>query len=56
MNERVTTPTSFPTGNALGSLGSSTPPQNPDRKSFSCLVVEDDITIRHLVTNYLEDH
>ena len=56
MNERVTTPTSFPTGNASGSLGSSTPPQNPDRKSFSCLVVEDDITIRHLVTNYLEDH
>ena len=36
------------TDHALGSLGSSIPTQNPDRKSFSCLVLEDDITIRHL--------
>jgi DNA-binding response OmpR family regulator len=27
-----------------------------DRKSPICLVVEDDGTMRHLVTNYLEDH
>src|SRR5262252_8037945 len=27
-----------------------------ERKSPICLVVEDDGTIRHLVTNYLEDH
>jgi two-component system, OmpR family, response regulator len=26
------------------------------RKSATCLVVEDDSTMRHLVTNYLEDH
>jgi two-component system, OmpR family, response regulator len=28
----------------------------PDRRSPICLVVEDDSTLRHLVTNYLEDH
>lgn len=27
-----------------------------DRRSPTCLVVEDDNTLRHLVTNYLEDH
>ena len=27
-----------------------------DRRSPICLVVEDDSTLRHLVTNYLEDH
>src|SRR5215813_5697663 len=27
-----------------------------ERKSPTCLVVEDDGTMRHLVTNYLEDH
>ena len=27
-----------------------------DRRSLTCLVVEDDNTMRHLVTNYLEDH
>jgi two-component system, OmpR family, response regulator len=27
-----------------------------DRRSPTCLVVEDDSTMRHLVTNYLEDH
>jgi two-component system, OmpR family, response regulator len=27
-----------------------------DRRSPTCLVVEDDNTMRHLVTNYLEDH
>jgi DNA-binding response OmpR family regulator len=27
-----------------------------DRKSATCLVVEDDSTMRHLVTNYLKDH
>ena len=27
-----------------------------DRSSPTCLVVEDDSTMRHLVTNYLEDH
>src|SRR5215468_4021873 len=27
-----------------------------ERKSPTCLVVEDDSTMRHLVTNYLEDH
>src|SRR5215831_19700613 len=29
---------------------------NGERKSPICLVVEDDSTMRHLVTNYLEDH
>jgi two-component system OmpR family response regulator len=56
MNERVTSPAAHPTGHALGSLGSSIPNKNPDRKPSTCLVVEDDITMRHLVTNYLEDH
>jgi two-component system OmpR family response regulator len=56
MNERVTSPAPPPTGHALGVLGSSTPNKNPDRKPSKCLVVEDDITMRHLVTNYLEDH
>jgi two-component system OmpR family response regulator len=27
-----------------------------ERKSPTCLVVEDDVTMRHLVANYLEDH
>jgi DNA-binding response OmpR family regulator len=27
-----------------------------ERRSATCLVVEDDRTMRHLVTNYLEDH
>jgi two-component system, OmpR family, response regulator len=27
-----------------------------ERRSSTCLVVEDDSTMRHLVTNYLEDH
>ncbi len=27
-----------------------------DRRSSTCLVVEDDSTLRHVVTNYLEDH
>jgi two-component system, OmpR family, response regulator len=30
--------------------------QGTDRKSATCLVVEDDGTMRHLVANYLEDH
>ena len=29
---------------------------DPGRRSATCLVVEDDGTMRHLVTNYLEDH
>ena len=28
----------------------------PDRKKPVCIVVEDDITMRHLVMNYLEEH
>src|ERR1700748_3331846 len=39
-------------------LGFQRPQPNPsaERKSPTCLVVEDDGTMRHLVTNYLEDH
>src|ERR1700761_8342983 len=39
-------------------LGFQRPQPNPsaERKSPPCLVVEDDGTMRHLVTNYLEDH
>jgi two-component system OmpR family response regulator len=56
MNERVTSPADHLTSDALGSLGPSAPNKGPDRKLPICLVVEDDITMRHLVTNYLEDH
>jgi two-component system, OmpR family, response regulator len=39
-------------------FGSLKPPagHGAERKSPTCLVVEDDGTMRHLVTNYLEDH
>src|SRR5215831_11789659 len=40
---------------ALGSQRSQSGPAT-ERKSPTCLVVEDDGTMRHLVTNYLEDH
>jgi two-component system, OmpR family, response regulator len=33
-----------------------TPGSSTERKSPTCLVVEDDSTMRHLVTSYLEDH
>jgi two-component system OmpR family response regulator len=56
MNERVTSPAAHLTSDALGSLGPSAPNKGPDRKLPICLVVEDDITMRHLVTDYLEDH
>ena len=40
---------------ASGSLGSLTA-SSTERRSPTCLIVEDDSTIRHLVTGYLEDH
>jgi two-component system, OmpR family, response regulator len=57
MIERMEGPAAgFPTdGEAIGPpsvAGSS----SQDRRSLTCLVVEDDSTMRHLVTNYLEDH
>jgi len=38
------------------SLNPPAPNAGVDRKSPTCLVVEDDNTMRHLVTSYLEDH
>ena len=38
------------------SLNPSAISAGADRRSPTCLVVEDDDTMRHLVTNYLEDH
>ncbi|MGC2778502.1 MAG: response regulator [Bradyrhizobium sp.] len=37
-------------------LAESTPPGHQERRLPLCLVVEDDSTMRHLVTSYLEDH
>lgn len=40
----------------LGSIGIKAITGSAERKSPTCLVVEDDITMRHLVASYLEDH
>jgi DNA-binding response OmpR family regulator len=45
---------SSPAGGDSLAVGSLQP--GAERKSPTCLVVEDDSTMRHLVTNYLEDH
>ncbi|MCA1500129.1 response regulator [Bradyrhizobium sp. NBAIM14] len=37
-------------------MGSLPPSDSSERRVPLCLVVEDDMTMRHLVTNYLEDH
>jgi two-component system, OmpR family, response regulator len=53
MNER--SPADLLAAKAVGPLG----PHNAngkDRRTLTCLVVEDDTTMRHLVTSYLEDH
>jgi two-component system, OmpR family, response regulator len=41
---------------AFRSFGPLPITDNTDRRAPICLVVEDDMTMRHLVTNYLEDH
>jgi two-component system, OmpR family, response regulator len=41
---------------AFGPLGPLATDNSADRRSPTCLVVEDDMTMRHLVTNYLQDH
>jgi two-component system OmpR family response regulator len=41
---------------AVLSFEPSSTGSSADRRSPTCLVVEDDSTLRHLVTNYLEDH
>lgn len=41
---------------AFRSFGSLPTSDSTDRRAPTCLVVEDDMTMRHLVTNYLEDH
>jgi two-component system, OmpR family, response regulator len=41
---------------AIETIGASTASGCKDRKSPTCLVVEDDSIMRHLVTSYLEDH
>src|ERR1700752_3917997 len=60
MNERIEGPAggsaSQFNGNVFESPGPSLASNSMDRRSPLCLVVEDDSTMRHLVTNYLEDH
>jgi two-component system OmpR family response regulator len=60
MNERTESPAggsaSQFNGNVFESPGPSLVSNNVDRRSPLCLIVEDDSTMRHLVTNYLEDH
>lgn len=40
----------------FGSLAQPVASNNVDRKAPTCLVIEDDSTMRHLVTSYLEEH
>jgi len=57
MTERTESPTaSFQDGDAIGTIGASAVSGNKDHRSPTCLIVEDDSTMRHLVTSYLEDH
>jgi DNA-binding response OmpR family regulator len=60
MTERTASLTARPASQSDNSEfqppGSSIASDGADRKSLTCLVVEDDSTMRHLVTNYLEDH
>ena len=51
MNERVENPAAL-LSSEFGPLATN----GKDRRTLTCLVVEDDSTMRHLVTNYLEDH
>lgn len=45
-----------PKSNPIGTLGTSAVIGSKEHKSPTCLVVEDDSTMRQLVTSYLEDH
>jgi two-component system OmpR family response regulator len=59
MNERTESPAGSSPSQFNGELDqlASRPANNgSDRRSPLCLVVEDDSTMRHLVTNYLEEH
>ena len=60
MNERTESPmggsASQFNGDAFEPPGTLPSSGSPDRRSPLCLVVEDDSTMRHLVTNYLEEH
>src|ERR1700756_567865 len=59
MNERTESPAGSSPSQFNGEfdqLGSWPANNGSDRRSLTCLVVEDDSTMRHLVTNYLEDH
>ncbi len=60
MTERTESPAARPASqfdsNAFAPPGPASASNSTDRKSPVCLVVEDDSTMRHLVTNYLEDH
>jgi DNA-binding response OmpR family regulator len=55
MNERIESPAAPRANEAVGPLGPSAA-NGKDRRALTCLVVEDDTTMRHLVTSYLEDH
>src|SRR5215475_5488585 len=59
MNERTESPAggsaSQFNGNVFESSGGSAAGNNSERRSPLCLVVQDDSTMRHLVTNNLED-
>jgi two-component system, OmpR family, response regulator len=52
MNERLENPAAMPADRSVGPLAA----KGKDRRTLTCLVVEDDLTMRHLVTSYLEDH
>src|SRR5262245_64431327 len=59
MNERTESPAGSASqfnGNVFESSGGSPASNNLERRSPLCLIVEDDSTMRHLVTNYLKDH
>ncbi len=61
MSGRTEGPTSGPNANTIDNKGSAgvaelPPPGRQEKRLPLCLVVEDDSTMRHLVTSYLEDH
>jgi two-component system, OmpR family, response regulator len=58
MTERGDSPVahSRPESDENGTFEPSAASSSKDQRSPTCLVVEDDSTMRHLVTSYLEDH
>jgi two-component system OmpR family response regulator len=56
MNERTQSPALLVNNDEFERLGPFAESKSADRRSRTCLVVEDDMTMRQLVTNYLQDH